>query len=172
MGAIWEPTWWMVDMQIVQVVIRRFICEEEQSDQTFASSSPQVPSSSLASRWRAATTSSPSPSLTLTASLAKERARLPGSSSIVLYPLSGEPDDLVGDGEESLVLLLSIHVPSSGDDKSILAAVVSLSCEESFTCGSSFSFEDSQQKSTFLLPWLDVPLSCKKASVDLIQLHC
>ena len=160
-------------MQIVQIVIRRFLCEEEQFDHTFASSSPQVPSSSLASRWRAATTSSPSPSLTLTASLAKERARLPGSSSIVLYPLSGEPDDLVGDGEESLVLLLSIHVPSSGDDKSasILAAVVSLSCEESFTCGSSFSFEDSEQKST-LLPWLDVPLSCKKASVDLIQLHC
>jgi len=134
MGAIWEPT--------------------------FASSSPQVPSSSLASRWRPATTSSPSPSLTLTASLAKERARLPGSNSIVLYPLSGDPDDLVGDGEESL-MLLSKHVPSSGDDKSalILVEVVSLSCEESFTCGSSFSFEDSQQKRTFLLPWLDVTLS-------------
>ena len=160
-------------MQIMQMMMLK-VCEL-----TFASSSPQVPSRSLAKRWRAATTSSPSPSLTLTASRANERARLPGSNSIVLYPLSGDPDDRDGDGEESLVVLLTprslpMHVPSSADEKlaSILGGVVSLcrwkslddslTGEESFTCGCSFSLEDSLQNMTFALPWPDVPLSCEK----------
>ena len=163
-------------MRIMQMVMLK---ECQMIKLTFASSSPQVPSRSLAKRWRAATTSSPSPSLTLTASRANERARLPGSNSIVLYPLSGDPDDRVGDGEESLVVLLTprslpMHVPSSADEKSasILGGVVSLcrwkslddslTCEESFTCGCSFSLEDSLQNMTFLLPWPDVPLSCEK----------
>lgn len=165
-GAIWEPT--------------------------FASSSPQGPSSSLARRWRAATTSSPSPSLTLTASLARESARLPGSKSTVLYPLSGDPDDLVGDGELSLVVALlwfssGDPVDLAGDGEESLVAVVALFCwlsskrDGSFsvvrncesldrwlTEGCSFSFEGSAallKKMTLLLP------CCAAAHLPWSDLH-
>ena len=83
-------------------------------------------------------------SLTLTASLARESARLPGSKSTVLYPLSGDPDDLVGDGELSLVVALlwfssGDPVDLAGDGEESLVAVVALFCWLSSKRDGSFS---------------------------------
>lgn len=49
--------------------------------------------------------------------------------------------------------------------------MASLSCDASFTCGCSFSFEDSQQKRTFLLfPWPHVPLSWLELPIDELKI--
>ena len=118
----------------------------------------------------------------------------------MLYPLSGDPDDLVGDGELSLVVALlwfssGDPVDLAGDGEESLVAVVALFCwlsskrDGSFSAvrnceslggllteGCSFSFEGSAallKKMTLLLPCCAAAhLPCKQlASEYLKQLH-
>ena len=118
----------------------------------------------------------------------------------MLYPLSGDPDDLVGDGELSLFVALlwfssGDPVDLAGDDEESLAAVVALFCwlsskrDGSFSAvrnceslggllteGCSISFEGSAvvlKKMTLLLPCCAAAhLPCKQlASEYLEQLH-